>query len=133
MRNRWFMLVLLFFVRTVTGIQYQSVASTSSFMMDDLMIDYARLGFLIGLYQLPGIVLALPSGLLGKRFDDRRLGAAALGLMAVGGLTMGVGDSYTWMVIGRSLSGVGAVLLNVLLVLWAIWKNINESKNMTHG
>ena len=115
MGKRWLILIVLFLVRTAISIQYQSVASVSPLLMEYLGIDNAQLGLLIGLYQLPGIVLALPSGLLCKRFDDRRLGAAALGLMAVGGLTMGVGDSYTWAVIGRSLSGVGAVLLNVLL------------------
>jgi predicted MFS family arabinose efflux permease len=115
MGKRWLILVVLFLVRTATGIQYQSVASVSPLLMEDLGIDYGRLGVLIGLYQLPGIALAFPSGLLGRRFDDKRVVAAALGLMAVGGLAMGVGDSYTLAVIGRSLTGVGAILLNVLL------------------
>jgi MFS family permease len=35
--------------------------------------------------------------------------------MAFGGLVMGIGDSYTPVATGRVLSGVGAVLLNVLL------------------
>ena len=116
MRNRWFMLVLLFFVRTVTGIQYQSVASTSSFMMDDLMIDYARLGFLIGLFQMPGIVLSLPGGLLSSRFNDKHIVIASLGFMSMGGLFMGVDDVYTLVVTGRTFCGVGAVLLNVVLL-----------------
>jgi predicted MFS family arabinose efflux permease len=115
MRNRWFILVLLFFVRTVTGIQYQSVASTSTFLMDDLLIDYARLGFLIGLFQLPGIALSLPSGFLSSRFDDKRIVIASLGFMSMGGLIMGVDEVYTLVVTGRMICGVGAVLLNVVL------------------
>lgn len=115
MGNRWLILVVLFLVRTATGIQYQSVASVSPLLMGDLGIDYARLGALIGFYHLPGMALALPSGLLGRRFDDKRVVIAALGLMAAGGIMMGVGDLYTLAVVGRSLSGVGAVLLSVLL------------------
>lgn len=115
MKKRWLMLVLLFSVRTVTGIQYQSVASVSTLLVDDLAIDYGRLGMLIGLYQLPGIFLAIPGGFLGRKFGDRRTVAFALGLMSVGGLVMGVGHVYPVTVLGRTLAGVGAVLLNVLL------------------
>jgi predicted MFS family arabinose efflux permease len=115
MEKRWLMLVLLFLVRTITGIQYQSVASVSSLLREDLVIDFAQLGILIGLYQMPGVVLAFPGGLLGGRFDDKRIVAWALGLMAMGGLVIGASDSYAVAVLGRLLSGVGAVLLNVLL------------------
>ena len=68
MKNRWTILAVLFTVRTVMGIQFQSVASTSPYLISDLAIDYTRLGVLIGLYNLPGVFLAFPGGLLGKRF-----------------------------------------------------------------
>ena len=115
MKNRWLILAVLFLVRTAMGFQFQSVASVSSFLVQDLAIDYARLGTLIGLYHLPGIALAFPGGLLGKRFGDKRVVAAGLGLMAFGGLLMGVSDSYALAAPARLLSGVGAVLLSVLL------------------
>jgi len=87
-KNRWLILATLFLVRTAMGFQFQAVASVSSFLVEDLAIDYARLGTLIGLYHLPGIALAFPGGLLGKRFGDKRVVAAGLGLMAFGGLLM---------------------------------------------
>jgi MFS family permease len=113
--NRWLILIVLFIVRTATGIQYQSVASVSPVLMADLEIDYTRLGVLIGLYQLPGVALALPSGLLARRFDDKRVVVVALGFMAAGGAILGFAYSYALAVAGRLLSGVGAVLLEVLL------------------
>jgi MFS family permease len=115
MENRWIILAVLFTVRTVMGIQFQSVASVSPFLIKDLDIDYTRLGILIGLYHLPGVVLAFPGGLLGKRFGDKRIVMSALVLMAVGGLIMGLNDSYAFSVMGRLLSGFGGILLNVLL------------------
>jgi predicted MFS family arabinose efflux permease len=115
MENRWIILAVLFTVRTVMGIQFQTVASVSPFIIKDLDIDYTRLGMLIGLYHLPGVVLALPGGLIGKRFGDKRVVMSALVLMAVGGLIMGMNDSYAFSVAGRLLSGFGGVLLNVLL------------------
>jgi len=113
--SRWTILGVLFLVRTAMGFQFQSVASVSSFLIEDLDIDYTRFGLLIGLYHLPGIALALPGGLLGRRFGDKRVVVAALALMAIGGLMTGVNHSYTIAFSGRLLSGVGAVVLNVLL------------------
>lgn len=46
-----------------------------------LHLDYAAVGSLIGFYLLPGVVLAIPSGLLGRWASDRVL--VALGLLAL--------------------------------------------------
>jgi MFS family permease len=76
------MLLVLFGARTATALQYQSVASTAPFLVEDLALDYAQIGVLIGLYDLSGIVLALPAGLLGRRLGDKRVVLIALALMA---------------------------------------------------
>ena len=115
MGKRWLILIGLFAARTVFGFQYQSVASAAPFLMADLGIDYGQIGILLGLYLLPGIVLALPGGLLGRRFGDKRVVALGMGLMAAGGLLMALGDSYTLLVAGRITSGAGGILLNVLV------------------
>lgn len=116
METRWIILLVLFVVRTVMGFQFQSVASISPFYMADLGIDYTRLGFLIGLFHLPGVFLAFPGGLLGKRFGDKPVVISALVLMTIGGLIMGAFESYAFSVVGRLMSGAGSILLNVLLI-----------------
>lgn len=136
MENRWIILAVLFIVRTVMGIQFQSVASTSPFLINDLQIDYTRLGVLIGLYNLPGVSLAFPGGLLGKRFGDKRVVMSALVLMAIGGLLMGGSNTYALSVAGRLLSGLGGILLNVLLTKmiadWFVGKEIVTAKTNSH-
>ena len=84
--NRWFILAVLFLARTSMGFQFQSIASISPFLIDELAIDYTMLDTLIGLYNLPGIVLALPGGMLGRRFGDRQVVLAGLAMMALGGV-----------------------------------------------
>ena len=113
--NRWLILAVLFLARTAMGFQFQSVASVSPFLIDELAIDYTMLGTLIGLYNLPGIVLALPGGMLGKRFGDKQVVLAGLAMMALGGVLVGMADDYATAVVGRTLSGCGGVLLNILL------------------
>ena len=65
--------------------------------------------------MFPGVVIALPSGVLGSRFGDKRACVFGLALMAVGGLLMGVGQSYAAVFVGRLITGIGAVLFNVIL------------------
>ena len=109
------MLAVLTTSRLALGFQFQSVGSTAPFLVADLGIDYATVGFLIGLYLLPGVVVALPGGFLGRRFGDKQVAGTGLLLMFVGGILVGASDSYELVVAGRFVSGFGAVLLNVLL------------------
>ena len=53
MQNRWFILAVLFVVRIAMGFQFQSIASVSTFLIEDLHIDYTRFGLLIGIFMLP--------------------------------------------------------------------------------
>ena len=114
-RNRWTILATLALARTAMAYQVQSVASVSSYLVGDLGLDYAAIGTLIGLYMLPGVVFALPGGMLGARFGDMRMCLLVLALMTLGGALMGFADSYATAVAGRLISGIGAVVLNVLL------------------
>src|SRR5215813_11834539 len=113
--SRWTMLLVLFLARTAMGFQFQSVASVSPLLVRDLAMDLALLGTLIGAWMLPGAVIAIPSGVLGGRFGDKRVALFGLLLMVIGSaLTAGAGEFATAL-IGRIVSGTGAVLLNVLL------------------
>ena len=60
------------------GLQFQSVGAVSPVLTERLDIGNAELGLLVGLFSLPGVVLAMPGGLLGARFGERRLVLAGL-------------------------------------------------------
>jgi MFS family permease len=117
--NRWLILAVLFLARTAMGFQFQSVAALSPFLVTELRIDYTQLGLLIGFYLLPGIAIAYPGGLLGQRFGDKRVVLLGMTLMVVGGVLTGTSNDYVIFLIGRLISGTGAVLLNVLLTKMA--------------
>jgi len=98
------------------GFQFQSIGSLAPLVVADLGLSYAQLGTLIGLYLLPGVVLALPGGLIGQRVGDRRAVVASLALMVVGGLLTAWSDSFAGAAAGRLVSGGGSVLMNILLI-----------------
>ncbi|EHM03349.1 transporter, major facilitator family protein [Acetobacteraceae bacterium AT-5844] len=115
MPPHWQALTVLTAARTSMGFQFQSIASVSPDLVTQLGLSYADLGTLIGLYFLPGLALALPGGMLGHRFGDKRVVICGLLLMFAGGLITALAWDFPSLAAGRLLSGVGGVLLNVLM------------------
>jgi predicted MFS family arabinose efflux permease len=113
--NRWFVLGVLVFARTAMGYQFQAVGSLSGILIDDLAIDLAAIGALIGLFMLPGLVVAVPGGFLARRIGDKRLALFGLAAMVAGGLITAAGADLNTAIAGRVVSGAGAVLLNIVL------------------
>ena len=113
MPTRWLMLLVLF-LRAPIAYQFQTMGLVGPFFVDALTIDFAALATAIGLYMLPGVIFALPDGMLRQRFGGKRIVLLGLALMAAGGVLTGA-DSLSLVVVDRLLSGVGAVLISVLM------------------
>ena len=113
--NRWVALAVLTAARVSMAFQFQSLASVAPILVRDLGLGFADVGFLVGLYMLPGVVLAIPGGMLGERFGDKRMVTAGLALMVLGDLVAGFIPGYGALLAGRLIAGTGGVLLNVLM------------------
>ena len=114
MTNRWVILALVFVARLSFGVQFQAIAAAGPGLVDDLQLTYAQLGWLIGLYSLPGMIVAFPGGFLGRRFGERPVAVVGLALMVVGALITGWSTSFTVALVGRVLSGAGFVVANTM-------------------
>jgi cyanate permease len=128
LRNRWFILAVLFVIRLTMAFQFQSVAAVAPLLGSEFGVSLADIGILIGLYFTPGVALALPGGAIGQRFGDKTTVLAALLLMLVGSLAMALSGSWTVQVAGRLVGGAGGVLLNVqmtkMVADWFVGKEI---------
>jgi len=112
--KRWIILLVLFLARTVMAYQFQTVGALGLILVDALKIDFVWLGTLIGLYMLPGAVFSLPGGLLGQRYGAKNVVLVGLALMVVGGVLTATA-SFPIVAGGRLISGIGAVLINVVM------------------
>ena len=112
---RWAMLGVIFLTRTSLGFQFQSIAALTPFLVPAFDLSYAEVGLLMGLFMLPGVVIALPGGLLGQRFGSLRVVVAGLGLMILGGMIVSYSGGLHTAAFGRAIGGVGGVLVNILL------------------
>jgi len=113
--RRWLMLLVVFFTRTSLGFQFQSIAALTPFLLSAFDLNYAQAGILMGLYMLPGVIMAVPGGLLGQRFGSLRVVVAGLVLMVVGGTIVAYAGSFAAATAGRAVAGVGGVLINIML------------------
>lgn len=111
----WGFIAGLCLARVAFGFQYQSLASLGPELVTTFHLEYATLGTLVGLYMLPGIFVALPGGLVGRRFGARLVVGAGLGLMAMGALVGAALFGPGGIGLGRVVSGAGAVLLVVMM------------------
>ena len=115
LQSRWAMLAVVFLTRTSMGFMFQSVASVAPFLIARFGLSYGQLGFLMGLFLLPGALIALPGGLLGQRFGSQRVAMGGLALMTAGGLVTAWSTTFLEACLGRAVSGAGGILLNLLL------------------
>ena len=112
---RWVILTVVTVSMITYGLIHQSVPPVITLIISDLSLSHAQAGALIGALAIPGIFIALPAGLLISRFGSRLVGAAAFGFMSLGALITALSPSFAILLIGRLISGCGAMTLSVLL------------------
>jgi len=96
------------------GYQFQSVATLGPDLVPLFRLSYVAFGSLIGAYQLMGMFVALPLGLLGRRFGDRPVLGGGLAMMMVGAVLDAGASGPSGIALGRTIGGVGAVAMTVL-------------------
>ena len=99
----------MFVARTGLGLQFQTIGSVSGRLAADFAITFAEVGTLIGLFMLPGLVLSLPTGYIGRFASDRILVSFGLACLAAGGVLVAIADGFALAAVGRLVCGAGFV------------------------
>ena len=113
--QRWWILGLLFACRAGLGLQFQTLGSVADPLVSTLGLRYAQIGTLIGLFTLPGLLLALPAGYLGRHLSDRSLVSGALLCLAGGGALATLAHGFGGLALARLVAGLGFVFGTVYL------------------
>ncbi len=114
MARRWILVAAVSLARVAYGYQFQTLASMGPELLDRFGLGYASLGGLIGLYLAPGVLVALPGGLLGRRYGEGLVVGGGLALMGLGSLVSELAAGTGQIGAGRVLAGCGAVMLVVM-------------------
>jgi len=97
------------------GFVFHFVPPILPFVVRDLGITHGQAGLLMSLFALPGILLSLSGGWLADRFGERVTGSLGLAVMGSGALAMAQAGSFSLILAGRTLSGVGMVVAVIAL------------------
>ena len=110
----WLILGAMALARIGFGYQFQTIATLGPDLVPLFRLTYTELGALIGAYMLMGLFVALPLGVLGRRFGDRPVLASGLALMMIGAAFDASAAGPSGIALGRTIGGVGAVAMIVL-------------------
>ncbi len=113
--NRWVVLAFLFLIGLTAPTQFQAVAALAPYLIAEAGLSYTDIGVFTGLYMLPGVILAAPTGPLAAAIGDRWTLIGGITLMSVSGAVFAMTDSYAVMFATRVIGGAGAVAVTVLL------------------
>jgi len=115
MATRWIVLAGCILARVAFAYQFQSLAVVAPGFIREFGLDALSVGTLVGLYMLPGFFLAIPGGMLSQWVGERRFLTGCLATMVAGALICGFASGYWSICVGRLLSGLGAIGLNVVM------------------
>lgn len=82
-----------------------------SIMEEFSVASSAQAGLLMTIVVVPGIFLALPAGFIVDRYGVRLVGFASTILVAVGGLVTATANSFTTLLFGRLILGIGGAFI----------------------
>jgi len=112
--SRW----LLLLVSSVAGLTFsfclQTVPPLMRLLVADFQISFTQAGLLMGLFTLPALLVALPSGVLLDRYGARRIALFAAVLLLLGNLLAALAVNYLWLALGRFIAGSGAAVVMVV-------------------
>lgn len=113
-RNRWAITLVLYFASVVVVINQFKVPPVLSILMEQLHVGMAAAGWLMSIFALAGVMLALPAALILNRLGFKGSGLLGLGCTILGSFVGGLAKDSTSLLLGRAVEGVGLGIIGVV-------------------
>jgi MFS family permease len=113
LKLRWLVLFLMGLVIFGLYYAYDSVVPISDAIIQDMGITRAQYGLMFSYYSLPNFIMVLLGGILIDKIGVRKAGALFACLCVIGVLMTAMGSTFSLMLWGRLLYGLGAESLLV--------------------
>jgi predicted MFS family arabinose efflux permease len=130
-KRRWGILGVVYLLGLGCAITMQSVPPILSLVMAEFELSYAQGGLLMSLFAVPGVIMAIPAGMMADRYGQKTIGIISLALLIAGTAIFASGNSLLVLALGRVVAGLGAVTLLVmspqLLAQWFAGREIGTA------
>ncbi len=105
-------LVLLLFGITIATNQYK-IPSIMTGIMGDLRIDAIAASWTMSIFTFVGIILALPTGVLAKKFGPKNMMLVAGGIMVIGAGIGAFATGAEMLIVSRGIEGVALIFVTI--------------------
>ncbi len=113
--NRWLVLASAMVSFFAVGMTFFAVPPLVGTLRAEFALSNLAIGLLMGAIAVPAVALSLPLGAALDRWSPRGAGLAGLAAMLAGSVMFATAPGYGWLLGGRLVFGVGALLVNLLL------------------
>ncbi|MBP6137058.1 MAG: MFS transporter [Clostridia bacterium] len=111
--SHWTILLIIFLVTVAFGFVFQGLPPILTFMISSLGLTHAQAGALMGIFSLPGVIIAIPGSIFATAYGAKRVILSALITMSAGVLLVALAPAFPLLVIGRLIAGIGGMTIVV--------------------
>lgn len=109
-------LFVIFYLYFVFGVSFQLYPPLFDSIRSEFGVSHRMVSTLMTLFLAPMVIFAIPGGLVVDRVGVRRVVPMSLVTLTVGLLISAVAPSFSILLLGRALSGVGSAFLVVAVL-----------------
>lgn len=110
-----FVMTVIAFAGFMYGFLFQAYAPILPFLINTFSLTDQAAGTVIGIFAMASVLVSIPVGLLGDRYSAKLLLLCAALLIGIGCLINALMQSYTSLLVGRFISGLGAAVIMTLV------------------
>jgi MFS family permease len=121
-RKAWLVMLTAFLAGVAVAVNQFKVPPVLPILMATLQLDMVTGGWMMSVYSLASVVLALPAAFLVARLGPKRTGMIGLGCTIAGSAAGALAGSATALLVARIVEGISAGLIAVavpsVISLW---------------
>lgn len=121
-RAAWFVLFILLIFSVAAPLNQFKVPPLMPLLMQEFSLSVAQAGWLMSIFAVTGLILALPSGFIFQRLGFRLTGLLAAGAVLVGAIIGAFGSTMEVELVSRVIEGAGvsltAVVAPAVIAMW---------------
>ncbi|MDI3480544.1 MAG: hypothetical protein PWQ97_199 [Tepidanaerobacteraceae bacterium] len=127
MKKAWTVMWSVYLASIVVVINQFKVPPVMQVIMKELNVDLAMAGWLMSIFALAGIILAIPAAFILGKFGPKASGLVALGCTILGCAIGGLASGSTMLLFARCIEGIGLGLIGVVApAVIAMWFDSHE-------
>lgn len=114
MKKAWAVMIAAFFGSIVVAANQFKIPPTMDLLLDQFQVDMAVGGWLMSIFAVSGIILALPAAVILEKIGPKKSGLIALGCTMLGSIIGALAPNAQVLLASRCIEGIGLGLIAVV-------------------